>query len=228
MTDPKGHIIVVDDDDRILQLLGRFLRAEGYHVFLCTNGAELESLLTLWVPDLVIMDVMMPGEDGISFTKRKRLEKVHWPILLLTARSDVEDRIDGLAAGADDYLPKPFEPRELVLRIQRILARSQQQRERNNMIYFGSFRYDPRQGTLYQNDQLVSLNQGEACFLSILLREPGKVVSREFLATSHPAGPIHERSVDVQMIRLRQKIEPDPKQPRYIQTIRGEGYVFYV
>jgi two-component system phosphate regulon response regulator OmpR len=222
MADRTHHILVVDDDDRIRTLLARFLRERDLRVSTAADGQAALQLAEQMQFDLVILDVMMPGLDGFEVTTRLR-ERDQTPILLLTARGEPEDRIKGLSLGADDYLAKPFEPEELVLRVQAILRRAMPQMRGPEAVCFGQWRYDLVASQLERNGDTVRLTGGEAALLSALATQPGSTVSRMALA-ERAGGDTGERAVDVQITRLRRKIEEDPKAPLHIQTVRGEGY----
>ena len=239
MTPPPpdaAHLLIVDDDDRIRDLLKKFLIRQGFMVTAARDAAQARRLLRGLSFDLIVLDVMMPGEDGMSLTRALRAAAGQVPVILLTARGEPRDRIAGFEAGADDYLPKPFEPRELVLRINAILRRSPRPdpvRVAPAVLQLGRMRYEPETGELRDGAELVRLTQTEAALMRILAAQPGTVVSREALvdrlgrdpATGGPgADTRQERAIDVQITRLRRKIEPDPRRPRFLQTIRGEGY----
>lgn len=217
---PETHILVVDDDDRIRSLLSRFLRERGFRVSAAPNADKALSMLRSLSFDLLILDVMMPGMDGFELTSLVR-ETRETPILLLTARGEAEDRIRGLSLGADDYLAKPFEPEELVLRINAILRRSRPSAIEHRKVRFGQFQFDIGNGALAKNGDAVRLTGGEETLLKALARAVGQTVSRYDLCDLTGGG---ERAVDVQMTRLRRKLEADPRQPVHLQTIRGEGY----
>lgn len=225
------HLLVVDDDDRIRGLLQKFLIRNGYLVSMAADAARARRLMAGLDFDLLIVDVMMPGEDGVSLTKALREQGATVPILLLTARGEAENRIDGLEAGADDYLVKPFEPRELLLRINAILRRIPQPLKPvapvARSLTLGPLRYDVDRAELWQGEQQIRLTTTEAALMRIFAARAGEVVGREKLVSELDGGEegqASERAVDVQITRLRRKIEGDPKQPRYLQTIRGEGY----
>ncbi|MGB0505596.1 MAG: response regulator [Pikeienuella sp.] len=229
MIEQPAHILIVDDDQRIRSLLKQFLIKNGYLVTEARDAAHARRVLSGLAFDLLIIDVMMPGEDGFSLTSGIR-EAVEAPILLLTARGDTEDRITGLEAGADDYLPKPFEPRELLLRVAAILRRAAivpTQEEPPKTLSLGETRYDISRGELWQGDQLVRLTSTESALMRVFARAPNEALSRARLVDElgGAAGGAQERAVDVQITRLRRKIEADPKNPRYLQTVRGEGYM---
>lgn len=219
-----AHILVVDDDTRLRELLQKYLSDNGFRVSTAKDAAEARTLFTGLDFDLVVLDVMMPGESGLELTESLRRDS-QVPILLLTARSEAEDRIDGLERGADDYLPKPFEPRELVLRIQTILRRAALPLpEAMPTVQLGDCMFDVERGELRRNDQIVRLTSLEESLLRTLAMHAGGTVSREELIRQSSVES-NERTVDVQVTRLRRKIEPDPRLPRYLQTVRGEGYV---
>ncbi|WBU56920.1 response regulator [Paracoccus sediminicola] len=225
-----AHILVVDDDERIRKLLRKFLVKQGFIVSAATSAEHARKILRGLEFDLIVLDVMMPGEDGIALTRdlRKRLQT---PILLLTARGETEDRIAGLEAGADDYLPKPFEPRELLLRIGAILRRvPQAQVAGPKFMTLGPLRYDTERGQLFEGEAHIHLTGTEAALMRRLAETPGEPVSRLDLTQDLGRTPSEDadgsdRAIDVQITRLRRKIEPDPKEPRYLQTVRGAGYM---
>ena len=216
------HILVVDDDTRIRTLLQRFLAANGYRVTTAGDAAEARQHLKNFTFDLIVLDVMMPGEDGLGLTASLR-KTSDVPVLLLTARGEAADRIAGLESGADDYLPKPFEPRELLLRIAAIGRRARAERAALKEIRLGAFRFDPERGEMTRDGQQVKLTGAETALLRLLAANAGKPISRQELAQRTGAGL--ERSIDVQVTRLRRKIEDDPKMPLYLQTVRSVGYV---
>ncbi len=225
---PEAHLLIIDDDERIRGLLQKFLIRNGFWVSAARDAAHARRILSGLEFDLIVMDVMMPGEDGISLTRSLR-EKIETPILLLTAKGDTEDRIRGLEAGADDYLPKPFEPKELLLRINAILRRTPAAKvveEGPKVINLGPVRYDVERGEMWSGDQPLRLTATESALMKIFAACPGMPVSRSALVAGlgRDGGQAQERAVDVQITRLRRKIEPNPKEPRYLQTVRGEGY----
>ena len=226
---PEAHLLIVDDDERIRGLLQKFLARSGFWVSAARDAAHARRLLSGLEFDLIVLDVMMPNEDGITFTRdlRKRLQT---PILLLTAKGETSDRIAGLEAGADDYLPKPFEPKELLLRINAILRRVPQSRASDTvpkLLHLGGVRYDVDRGEMWRGADLIRLTATEAQLMKIFAGKPGEAVSRAKLVEDLGGGrdPSQERAVDVQITRLRRKIEADSKQPRYLQTVRGAGYM---
>ncbi|ARE40823.1 DNA-binding response regulator PetR [Rhodovulum sp. P5] len=223
------HLLIVDDDARIRELLRKFLVRNGFWVSAARDAAHARKLLAGLEFDLIVLDVMMPEEDGISFTRALRRE-ISTPILLLTARGETTDRIEGLEAGADDYLPKPFEPKELLLRINAILRRLPHARDEARLpkvLHLGPVRYDIGRGELWQGEERVRLTATEAQLMRIFSACPGEAVSRTTLVEElgRDGGQAQERAIDVQITRLRRKIEEDPKQPRYLQTVRGAGYM---
>lgn len=227
MIQPDAHLLVVDDDERIRGLLQKFLIRNGFLVSVAKDGAQAKRLLTGLEFDMIIMDVMMPGDDGITLTRELR-KRMQTPILLLTAKGETQSRIEGLEAGADDYLAKPFEPKELLLRINAILRRVPQARvdAPPKVLHLGSVRYDIDRGELWRGPDPVRLTATEAALMRIFSAQPGSPVSREKLVSDLGRDDAaQERAVDVQITRLRRKIEEDPKQPRYLQTVRGEGYM---
>ncbi|WP_106754725.1 response regulator [Pannonibacter carbonis] len=220
--DNAPHLLLVDDDSRIRELLGRVLREDGYRVTTAANAAEARRCMTGLDFDLLILDIMMPGESGLDLAASLRHDNPV-PIIMLTARSEAEDRIAGLEAGADDYLPKPFEPRELMLRIAAILRRGGPRRsERAAEIRFGPFTYLTERGELRRGDDLMRLTDREKQILNIFADQPGATVPRHKIVGDDSG--LGERTVDVQINRLRRKIEDDPANPVYLQTVRGIGY----
>ncbi len=226
--DPPPHLLVVDDDERIRGLLQKFLIRSGYLVTGARDAAQARRLMAGLEFDMLILDVMMPGEDGITLTRDLR-KNLTVPILLLTAKGETANRIEGLEAGADDYLVKPFEPKELLLRVGAILRRVPQQRPAQaapKVLQLGAVRYDMDRGELWRGSDLVRLTATEAALMRAFAAQPGIALSRDKLVGDAPADESgQERAVDVQITRLRRKIEDDPKSPRYLQTVRGEGYM---
>ncbi|MEM1265490.1 MAG: response regulator [Pseudomonadota bacterium] len=223
-----AHILVVDDDERIRDLLKKFLARHDYWVTTARDAAHARKLLAGLEFDLLVVDVMMPGEDGFSLT-RDLSDQIATPILLLTAKGDADDRIRGLEAGADDYLPKPFEPRELLLRINNILRRIPKEtgNEPPKTIHMGAIRYDMTRGELWHGQTMIRLTATESALMRIFSARPNEPISRTQLVQDlgRDDGQAQERAVDVQITRLRRKIEADPKTPRYLQTVRGAGYM---
>ena len=217
----EPHLLIVDDDARLRELLRRYLSDSGFRVTTAAEAAEARSNLASFAFDLIVLDVMMPGESGIELTRALRRDG-RTPVMLLTAMAEPEDRVNGLEQGADDYLAKPFEPRELVLRIRNLLQRAPATVSRSREIGFGGYRFDTIRGELYRGSELVHLTAAEAGLLLLLAKRVGYAVSREELSASFSG---NVRNVDVQMTRLRRKIDRDPRFPRYLQTVRGTGYL---
>lgn len=217
------HILVVDDDDRIRNLVSRYLNEHGFLAFTAEDAAAAAQILEIGQFDALVVDVMMPGQNGRDFTASLRKHS-DVPVILLTAMGEIEDRVEGLQSGADDYLTKPFDPRELVLRLQAILRRRPQVREATKRYRIGRWTYDPQVPELVDGADAVRLTDVEANLLRVLSRRPDTVLSREDLAElcGVDAG---ERTIDVQVTRLRRKLEEDSKVPRYLQTVRGKGYL---
>jgi two-component system, OmpR family, phosphate regulon response regulator OmpR len=228
MSQPDAHLLIVDDDERIRGLLQKFLVRSGYLVSTARDAAQARRILQGLEFDLVVLDVMMPGEDGITLTRDLR-KRMTTPILLLTAKGETANRIEGLEAGADDYLVKPFEPKELLLRINAILRRVPQVRNAEpvrQVIHMGAVRYDLDRGEMWRGEAPVRLTATEVQLMRIFAAQPGKPIPRDRLvAEGSRVDAAQERAVDVQITRLRRKIEDDPKAPRYLQTVRGEGYM---
>ena len=219
---PEPHLLVVDDDMRLGALLRRYLSDAGFRVTLAGDASKARAQLASFAFDLIVLDVMMPGESGLELTRALSREG-RLPILLLSAMSEPEDRVNGLEQGADDYLAKPFEPRELVLRIRKILQRRPAANASQREIRFGGYRFDIVRGELFRGNEPVHLTTAETGLLSALAQRAGQAISREELSLSGQFGG-NVRNVDVQITRLRRKIEPDPRFPRYLQTVRGTGY----
>ena len=215
-------ILIVDDDKRLRELLEDYLSEKKYKIFLCEDFADAEEILEYFVFDLIIVDRMMPSGDGIDLIKTVK-DKSNTPVILLTAMGETESRIAGLKIGADDYLSKPFEPEELYLRIQKLLALFKNDAIDNKSFIFGDFVFNITTLQLKKNSKIVYLTEGENKLLLILINKNNAIVLREELAESD-YDESELRKVDVQVTRLRQKIEENPKQPRFIKTIRGKGY----
>ncbi|PRY93373.1 two-component system phosphate regulon response regulator OmpR [Hasllibacter halocynthiae] len=235
MTDPFSqpdpHLLIVDDDERIRSLLARYLRNNGFLVTTAGDAAHARRILAGLDFDLLVLDVMMPGESGIELTRALRTGR-NMPILMLTARGESGDRIEGLEAGADDYLAKPFEPKELLLRINAILRRVPDVPADASGIpgalRLGALRWEVERGELWHGDEAVHLTGTEAQLMRVFAGRPGRPLARSELTEElgrSGGDAIQERAVDVQITRLRRKIEADPKQPRYLQTVRGAGYM---
>lgn len=224
----KPHVLVVDDDERIRTLLSKFLNRNGFSATGARDAAHARRLLAGLEFDLLVVDVMMPGEDGISLTRWAR-SMVRTPVILLTARADTEDRIIGLEAGADDYVSKPFEPRELLLRIGAVLRRAlaEPPRSQPKVLTLGEVRYDDARGELWRGAELIRLTTSEAALMKLFARHPNQPLSRADIlgALGNDADSTQERAIDVQVTRLRRKLNDDPRNPRYLQTVRGAGYM---
>jgi two-component system phosphate regulon response regulator OmpR len=239
MKEDLPHILVVDDDERIRQLLKRYLTAQSMTVVTAADAQEARNYLKELTFDLITLDIMMPGESGLNLSRYIK-DSTNIPIILLTARADVEERIEGLSTGADDYLPKPFEPKELVLRIEAILRRTQANTstspsnpKNTETIKIGSWAYHPQQKRLCRDckenstndkEEIVILTDTELLLLNSLLKRPNTPIRRDILAQQSGIDA-QDRAVDVQITRLRKKIEDDPKTPILIQTVRGQGYL---
>jgi len=222
VSETAPHILVVDDDHRLRDLLGRFLTESGFMVMTASDAADARRKLSSITVDLIILDRMMPGESGLDFAAD--LQHSGIPILMLTAMGEAEDRIAGLEKGVDDYLVKPFEPRELVLRVSNILKRAPQPDTGSREVKMGDKVFDLDRSQLLVEGEPIRLTDAEAALLSALASRPGASVSRESLINMTGAAA-NDRAVDVQVMRLRRKIERDPSDPRYLQTVRGKGYV---
>lgn len=229
MSATDAHLLIVDDDERIRTLLKKFLMRHGFLVTAARDAAHARRILAGLDFDLIVLDVMMPGEDGLALTASLR-ETMQTPIMLLTAKGETGNRIEGLEAGADDYLAKPFEPKELLLRINAILRRMPDTAAEDGapkVLSLGPIRYDMERGEMWQGDELVRLTATEVQLMKIFSALPGEPLSRSKLVEElgRDRGQAQERAVDVQITRLRRKIEDDPKQPKYLQTVRGAGYM---
>ena len=223
------HLLIVDDDKRIRELLQKYLIRNGFLVSIAEGSAHAKRLLRSLIFDMIVLDIMMPDQDGLSLTLELR-EQTNTPIILLTARNEIEDRINGLEAGADDYLPKPFEPKELLLRINAILRRVPHKTVTETgpqMLSIGATRYYVRKGELWKGEIQVRLTGTEAVLMRIFAENIDQPLRRSDLVKK--MGKLnkksHDRSIDVQIARLRRKIEQNPKEPRYLQTVRGLGYL---
>jgi two-component system phosphate regulon response regulator OmpR len=221
-------ILVVEDDARLRGQLSRYLAENGYRVSTADDAAAARDQLRFLHPDLMVLDVMMPGESGLALTESLRRDDNNLPVLLLTARGAPEDRITGFEAGADDYLPKPFEPKELLLRIRAMLRRIPPPPAATEPVgptQLGALRFDAARGELRGPDGPIRLTGGEAALLTALARRPNEILSREDIVGALGMDDSGERAIDVQVTRLRRKIEADPREPRFLHTARGRGYV---
>lgn len=223
----RPHILVVDDDDRIRDLVARYLTEHGFVAATTANAAEAREAVAAFSFDALVVDVMMPGESGLDLTRALR-QKTDIPVLLLTALGETQDRISGLETGADDYLPKPFEPRELVLRLQAILRRKPKAHAGGGPVKIGPWRFLPDENVLSNGASSQRLTTAEVTLLKALIAHAGKVISREELVRLCEMDDTGERTIDVQVTRLRRKLEDDAKMPRYLQTVRGKGYLLRV
>ncbi len=223
------HILVVDDDRKLRELLTRYLSEQGFEVMAAADGTEMDRMLAERAADLIVLDLMLPGEDGLSIARRLRAES-ELPIIILSAKGDEIDRIVGLEVGADDYLSKPFNPRELLARINSVLRRVEKQQggTPENVLTFGPFQMDLDSYSLSCNGESIELTSGEFQLLRHLAARPNRVMSRDQLLDLLDDGVegAFDRSIDVRVTRIRKKIEEDPHHPRYIKTVRGVGYLF--
>ena len=219
-----AHILVVDDDDGIRDLIKQYLTNKKFLISTARNAEEAKEKVSIIKFDLIVLDIMMPGKTGLEFTAENR-EKINTPIILLTAKAEPNERIEGLEIGADDYLPKPFEPKELVLRIRNILNKTKNTNQKR-IINFDNIRIDLNKLTILQNEKRFKINNTEKIILEKMINAPGQTFSRESIGRL--ANVDKERSIDVIITRLRKKIEVDPKNPKYLQTIRGAGYVLWI
>ena len=224
MENNKNHILVVDDDDRIRNLLKDYLSENNYIVSTAKNAEEAKNRLKYLKFDTIILDVMMPGQNGYDLTKEIK-KQIKVPIILLTAKGEVENRIKGLEIGADDYIGKPFEPKELLLRVKNIINKDSKI-DLNSKYYVGNAEIDLNKMIVNLNNKLKKINNSEKKVLIEMLANPGKTYSREEIGKI--SGISQERSIDVMITRLRQKLEINPKNPKYLQTIRGSGYVLWI
>ena len=220
----KKHILIVDDDDRIRELLREYLQNNNFYTTTAKDPLDAKKKISLLKFDLIILDIMMPGQSGLELTREIK-EKSDQPIILLTAMGETSDRISGLETGADDYLPKPFEPKELLLRIKNILKRIKSGKNLNPVLKFGDIRVDLEKMSIKSKKGITKLNTAEKALLEKMILSVGQIFQRDQI--SQIIKLTKERAVDVMITRLRQKIEPDPKNPKYLQTVRGNGYVLW-
>ena len=220
----KAHILVVDDDDGIRSLVKEYFGKNNYLVTTAKSAEDAFEKVKIIKFDLIVLDVMMPGKTGLEFTSENK-NKIDTPIILLTAKGEASDRVEGLEIGADDYLPKPFEPKELILRINNILNKTKIE-DSKRIIEFGNIKMDLNKMFIYKNKENLKINNTEKIILEKMINSPGKIFKREEIGNLIDLDK--ERSIDVIITRLRKKIEETPKSPKYLQTIRGEGYVLWI
>jgi len=220
----KAHILVVDDDDGIRDLVKQYLEKNDYLVTTSKSAEDALEKVKIIKFDLIVLDIMMPGKTGLEFTFENK-GKIGTPIILLTAKGEASDRVEGLEIGADDYLPKPFEPKELILRINNILNKTKIE-DSKRIIEFGSIKINLNKLFIYKNEKSLKINNTEKIILEKMINFPGKIFKREEIGNL--INLEKERSIDVIITRLRKKIEENPKSPKYLQTIRGEGYVLWI
>jgi len=219
-----AHILVVDDDDGIRSLVKQYLSENNFLVTTSNSAEDAAEKILIVKFDLIVLDIMMPGKNGLEFTLEHK-EKINTPIILLTAKGEANERVEGLEVGADDYLPKPFDPKELILRIKNILNKTKENTQKR-IIEFDNIKIDLNKLLIIQNDKEFKINNTEKTILEKMINEPGKTFSRE--AIGKLINLDKERSIDVIITRLRKKIEIDPKNPKYLQTLRGAGYVLWI
>ncbi|MDA8569438.1 response regulator transcription factor [Candidatus Pelagibacter sp.] len=224
MNNLMAHILVVDDDDGIRSLVKKYLNENNYLVTTAKSAEDAIEKTSLIKFDIIVLDIMMPGKSGLEFTNEYK-NKINTPIILLTAKGEANERVEGLESGADDYLPKPFEPKELVLRINNILNKTKKNNQKR-VVKFDNIEVDLNKLLIIQNDKEFKINNTEKIILEKMINEPGKTFSREAIGKLIDLDK--ERSIDVIITRLRKKIEIDPKNPKYLQTLRGAGYVLWI
>ena len=224
MNNLVAHILVVDDDDGIRSLVKKYLNENNYLVTTAKSAEDAIEKTSLIKFDIIVLDIMMPGKSGLDFTNEYK-NKINTPIILLTAKGEANERVEGLESGADDYLPKPFEPKELVLRINNILNKTKKNNQKR-VVKFDNIEIDLNKLLIIQNDKEFKINNTEKIILEKMINEPGKTFSREAIGKLIDLDK--ERSIDVIITRLRKKIEIDPKNPKYLQTLRGAGYVLWI
>jgi two-component system phosphate regulon response regulator OmpR len=220
----KAHVLVVDDDDGIRNLVKQYLNKNNFLVTTAISAEDAVQKINLIKFDLIVLDIMMPGKNGLEFTIENK-QKINTPIILLTAKGEASERVEGLEVGADDYLAKPFEPKELILRIKNILNKTKSKNIKR-VIDFGNIAIDLNKHLIIKNDKEFKINNTEKTILEVMINSPGKTFSREEIGRIINLDK--ERSIDVIITRLRKKIEVDPKNPKYLQTLRGEGYVLWI
>ena len=220
----KAHILIVDDDDRIRELVKQYLNENDYLVTTANSAEDAKEKVNIIKFDIIILDIMMPGQSGLDFTNENK-KKINTPIILLTAKGESRDRIEGLEIGADDYLAKPFEPKELVLRIKNILNKTKSKSQKR-VVNFSNINIDLNKSLIIKNNREFKINNTEKIILEKMINSPGETFTREEIGKLINLNK--ERSIDVIITRLRKKIEDDPKNPRFLQTIRGAGYVLWI
>ncbi len=220
----EAHILVVDDDDGIRELVKQYLNQNNFLVSTANSAEDALEKIQVIKFDLIILDIMMPGKSGLEFTTENK-KKINTPIILLTAKGEASERVKGLEVGADDYLPKPFEPKELILRIKNILNKTQVDSKKRT-VSFGNIEINLNKHLIIKNNKEFKINSTEKTILEVMINSPGKTFSREEIGSIIKLDK--ERSIDVVITRLRKKIEIDPKNPKYLQTLRGEGYVLWI
>ncbi len=220
----EAHILVVDDDDGIRDLVKQYLKKNNFLVTTANSAEDADEKIKIIKFDLIVLDIMMPGKSGLDFTLENK-KKLNTPIILLTAKGEPSDRVEGLEVGADDYLPKPFEPKELILRIKNILNKTKYNTKKR-FVNFGNIKIDLNKNLIFKEDLEFKINSTEKTILEFMINSPGKTFSREEIGNLIKLDK--ERSIDVIITRLRKKIELDPKNPKYLQTLRGEGYVLWI
>ncbi len=220
----KEHILIVDDDDGIRNLVQQYLKDNNFLVTTANCAEDAKRKTDIIKFDLIVLDIMMPGKSGLDFTKENK-KKINTPIILLTAKGEASERVEGLETGADDYLPKPFEPKELILRIKNILQKTTNLNQKR-FVEFGFVKIDLNKLLILNNSKEYKINNTEKTILERMINSPGQIYSRDEIADIIGLGK--ERSIDVIITRLRKKIEENPKNPRYLQTVRGEGYVLWI
>jgi len=220
----NAHILVVDDDDGIRELVKQYLLKNNFLITTAKDAKDAKEKISFVKFDLIVLDIMMPGQTGLEFTLENK-DKINTPIILLTAKGEASERVEGLEVGADDYLPKPFEPKELVLRIKNILNKTKNKNQKK-VIKFDNIKIDLNKLLIVKNEKEFKINNTEKIILEKMINVPGETFSREYIGKLIDIDK--ERSIDVIITRLRKKIEIDPKNPKYLQTIRGAGYVLWV
>ena len=224
MNNFEAHILVVDDDDGIRDLVKKYLNENNFLITTAKNAKDANEKVKIIKFDLIILDIMMPGQTGLQFLSENK-KKLHTPVILLTAKGEAKERIEGLEVGADDYLPKPFEPKELILRIRNILNKTKKY-DGKRVIEFDNIKIDLNKLIIHKNKEEFKINNTEKIILEKMINSPGESFSRDYIGNLIDIDK--ERSIDVIITRLRKKIELDPKNPKYLQTIRGTGYVLWI